>query len=227
MWLGLALVAAALLAWAALTRVPLAAVLERTGTGPVTVAATEGTVMDGRLRGLAIGPLPLGDVSVQLRPARLLQGEAAFRLETLPPARRLLADVALTRASVTVDARGLLSLAGAFNNLPVGEVAFAGTSARFERGRCAAARGRVEAVLAVPVALPDRLGGFARCDREALLLPFQDAAGRAGLALRLWGDGRWRADVRLNPPAEAGPALLAQGFRREADNYALTVNSPR
>lgn len=208
---------------------PLARVVERVPPGPLRFATAEGTLIDGRLRSVHVGPLPLGDVAVALRPWTLLRGRAEARLTTLPPAPELRVKVTADRGGVEAIADGALPVGQGFG-MPVAAVRFESTRAVFVDGRCSGADGSVGATLAVSfatVALPDRLGGRARCDGADLLLPFRDAAARAGLDIRLRGDGRWRADLRLEPPAAIDTAALrGQGFRPVDGGWVLTVRAP-
>jgi general secretion pathway protein N len=93
---------------------------------------------------------------------------------------------------------GIVPVEGAFGALPIAAIELTDVTVRFRDGTCEEAEGLVRASLtAAQPGLPASLSGPARCDRGALLLPLTTGAGADGIALRLFGDGRWSAEVRV------------------------------
>ncbi|MBB6503978.1 general secretion pathway protein N [Sphingomonas endophytica] len=199
--LFLALFAAAMLAF-----LPLRLALGWSGLDGQGFAAREvtGSLWSGRLVEARFGDIALGDLDAGLSPFALLIGRARIALasESNDPAQRLagVVEIGRNRAAV-LDASGPLSPGNAFAPLPVSALNLDGVTVRFVDGACQAAEGRVRASLAgafLGQPLPGALSGSARCDAGALLLPLASGAGE-GVNLRLWPDGRYRADLTLVP----------------------------
>ena len=194
-----------------------------------------GTIWGATLSEARLGDLPLGDLKARLSPLPLFIGRAAIALEGrggdasggdgAPP---LTGRAFVSRhASGVDDVTARLATGGAFQPLPVTAVDLDDLTVRFEDDRCAAAEGRVRATLAGEIggiALPGSVEGAARCEAGALLLPLASAAGTEAIALRIGGDGRYRADlsVRSTDPL-AVDRLAAAGFVSGPDGYRLSV----
>ncbi len=216
--LFLALFAAAMLAF-----LPLRLALGWSGLDGQGFAAREvtGSLWSGRLVEARFGDIALGDLDAGLSPFALLIGRARIALasESNDPAQRLagVVEIGRNRAAV-IDASGPLSPGNAFAPLPVSALNLDGVTVRFVDGACQAAEGRVRAALSgvfLGQPLPGALSGSARCDAGALLLPLTSGAGE-GVNLRLWPDGRYRADLTLIP---TDPTIAAR-----LDGAGFTVN---
>lgn len=169
-----------------------------------------GSLWSGRLVEARFGDIALGDLDAGVSPLALFIGRARIALsgEAADPAQRLsgIVEIARGRASV-IDADGPLPAGAAFAPLPITALDLDQVSVRFVDGACESADGRVRASLAgsyLGQPLPGSIAGNARCDAGALLLPLQSAGGVEGVALRLWPDGRYRAELTLVP---SDPAL--------------------
>ncbi|MEH3123976.1 MAG: type II secretion system protein N [Sphingomonas phyllosphaerae] len=216
--LFLALFAAAMLAF-----LPLRLALGWSGLDGQGFAAREvtGSLWSGRLVEARFGDIALGDLDAGLSPFALLIGRARIALasDSNDPAQRLAGAVEIGRnRAAVIDASGPLSPGNAFAPLPVSALNLDGVTVRFVDGTCQAAEGRVRASLAgafLGQPLPGALSGSARCDAGALLLPLSSGAGE-GVNLRLWPDGRYRADLTLIP---TDPAIAAR-----LDGAGFTVN---
>jgi general secretion pathway protein N len=216
--LFLALFAAAMLAF-----LPLRLALGWTGLDGQGFAAREvtGSLWSGRLVEARFGEIALGDLDAGLSPLALLIGRARIALESESndPAQRLAGAVEIGRnRAAIIGASGPLSPGNAFAPLPVSALNLDAVTVRFVDGTCQAAEGRVRATLAgafLGQPLPGALSGTARCDAGALLLPLTSGAGE-GVNLRLWPDGRYRADLTLIP---TDPTIAAR-----LDGAGFTVN---
>lgn len=195
-----------------------------------TAREVTGSLWSGRLVEARFGEIALGDLDAGLSPLALLIGRARIALESESddPAQRLsgTVEIARNRAAV-IDATGPLVPGNAFSPLPVTALNLDAVTVRFVDGACEAARGRVRATLAgafVGQPLPGALSGNARCDAGALLLPLASGAGE-GVNLRLWPDGRYRAELTLVP---SDPAIAARldgaGFTANGAARTLAVD---
>ena len=193
-----------------------------------------GTIWGASLSEARLGDLPLGDLRARLSPLPLFVGRAAIALEGrggasetggTPP---LIGRAFVSRHSSGVDDfTARLVTGAAFNPLPVTAIDLDDVTVRFEDDRCVAAEGRVRATLSgdvAGIALPASVEGAARCEAGALLLPLASAAGTESIALRVQGDGRYRADlsVRSADPL-AAERLAVAGFTSGPDGYRLSV----
>ncbi|KQN94044.1 type II secretion system protein N [Sphingomonas sp. Leaf231] len=194
-----------------------------------TAREVTGSLWSGRLVEARFGDIALGDLDAGLSPLALLIGRARIALagEADDPAQRLsgVVEIGRNRAAV-IGATGPLSPGNAFAPLPVTALNLDGVTVRFVDGACEAAEGRVRATLAgafVGQVLPGALSGGARCDGGALLLPLASGAGE-GVNLRLWPDGRYRAELTLIPTDPAiATRLEGAGFAVNGAGRTLTV----
>lgn len=174
--------------------------------------AAPGSVWAGRLEEARAGPVVLGDLDARLAPAPLLvgRGRVVFARDG-GGGDRLRGAIGLSRTSRALDeVSGSVPVASVFAPLPIATLELAELSVRFESGLCARAEGTVRAVLgadAGAAGLPASLSGRARCERGALLLPLAAGGAGEGLALRIFGDGRWEAELR----ASGGAAQRLEG----------------
>ena len=133
-----------------------------------------------------------------------------------PPAARLSGAIGISRHSFGLDdVTATLPVGNAFRPVPVTMLDLEDVSVRFRGDTCEKAEGRVRATMAGEIgglAVPGSLTGTARCDGGALLLPLTSAAGESS-TIRMWPDGRYRADLTLQPSDPAASARLqAAGF---------------
>lgn len=190
-----------------------------------TAREVRGSLWWGRLVEARFGDVGLGDMDAGLSPLALAIGRARIALATRTPdpAQRLagVVEIARERAAV-LGATGPLVPGNAFAPLPVTALNLDEVSVRFVDGACEQADGRVRAALSgafLGQPLPGAVSGTARCDAGALFLPLTSGAGE-GVALRLWLDGRYRAELTLVPgdPAIAarldGAGFVANGAAR-------------
>lgn len=181
-----------------------------------TAREVTGSVWSGRLVEARFGDIALGDLDAGVSPLALLIGRARVALESrsADPARRLAGTVEIGRnRAAVIDARGPLTPGNAFAPLPVSSLDLDQVSVRFVDSACEAAEGRVRAGLSgdfLGQPLPGALSGAARCDGGALLLPLTSGAGE-GVNLRLWADGRYRAELTLVPTDPTIAARLDTG----------------
>jgi general secretion pathway protein N len=183
----------------------------------------EGSLWLGSLREAQLGPVEVGDVTARLRTLPLFVGRARLELER-PGEAGLQGAATVSRHGFGVDdLSGRLRLSAP--GLPITSVDPADLSVRFANGLCQSAEGLVRATVAgdaVGLPLPGALSGNARCDGGALLLPLAAQSGMEALNLRLFEDGRYRAELIVRP---SDPLLVerlrAAGFVPWGAGYAL------
>lgn len=189
----------------------------------------EGSVWLGRLSETRFGDASLGDLGARLSPVQLLVGRARVDLdatdESAPP---LKGAVSVSRNTVGIDdMTGAIPVGAVFAPLPVDMLDLTDVSVRFKDGQCDRAEGRVRATVAGDIAgisLGQGLGGNARCDGGALLLPLQGQSGMERLSVRLFEDGRYELDLAVRPADPAlGPRLVLSGFRQAQDGYVFSL----
>lgn len=210
----------AMFAVAMLALLPLRLVLGWAGLDDqgFTARQVRGSVWSGRLSEARFGDLALGDLDARVSPLALLIGRARVALESRNGGAQALSgtvELSRNRAGV-IGATGPIEPGSAFAPLPVTALNLDEVSVHFVDGACEAAEGRVRAEIAgtfLGATLPGAVSGTARCDGGALLLPLVSAAGTEGAALRLWADGRYRAELTLVPSDPAVATRLdAAGF---------------
>jgi general secretion pathway protein N len=183
------------------------------------------------LKETQFGSVGLGDLHAGLRGLPLLIGRARIALDRDGGAagEDLDGAVTVTRNSFGFDdVDGRLQLAGAFGALPLTQVDLGDVTARFESGLCVEASGTVRAAVAgdvAGIALPGGLTGNARCDNAALLLPLVSQSGTESLELRLFGDGRYQADVLVrSTDATLRDRMAAAGFAATGAGYGMSIS---
>lgn len=191
----------------------------------------EGSIWHGVIREAQFGKVGLGDLQAGLNGMPLFLGRARIGLERdgSTAEDRLGGAATVTRHTFGFDdLAGRLQLAGAFGPLPLSQLDLGDVTARFEDGRCIEAAGSVRAAVAgdmAGIALPGGLTGHVRCDGGALLIPLVSQSSMEALELRLSGDGRYQAVVRIRSADPAlGGRLTAAGFVAAGGGYALTVS---
>lgn len=223
------LAAAFLFALVALLPMRLALDLFGFGERGLSARAASGTLWLGALQEAQVGPVPLGDVKARLSLLPLFLGRARLTLRGADDATGLEGAVTVTRHSFGFDdVSARLRVGAMLAPLAVTTIDLDDVSAGFASGRCTRAGGRVRGAASgtvAGVAIGPALSGQARCAGEALLLPLASQTGMERLDLRLFADGRYRADLLVRPAGEeARGQLLAAGFRPSARGYALQVN---
>lgn len=189
---------AALFAVALVVFLPLRVALGIADSG-LAAREVSGLAWSGRLKEARAGPLALGDLGAGLSPLPLLIGRARLEVArgSAAPDRFAGAVIASANGRAVESISGSVPVAGAVSALPLTALDLTDLTVRFRDGACEAAEGLVRASFAGgPAGLPGSLSGAARCDRGALLLPLTGGGGEA-LTLRITGDGRYRAELRL------------------------------
>jgi general secretion pathway protein N len=213
---------------------PMRLALDWFGVGSRGVAAREvqGSVWFGALKEAQVGNVGLGDMHARLRALPLLLGRARISLDRDEgvPADDFRGAATITRNSFGFDdVTGRVQLtAGALGPLPLSQIDLGDVTARFENGLCTEAAGTVRAMVAgdvAGIALPGGLTGTARCDAGALLLAMASQSSLETFELRMFGDGRYQANVliRSTDAALAG-RMSAAGLTLTPQGYGMTVS---
>lgn len=198
----------------------------------MTAREVKGSIWAGELREATFGRIALGDLSAGVSPWRLALGRARVDLEGREDATqavpRLSGAVEISRHVFGLDdLTASLPVGTAFRPVPVTVLDLQDVSVRFRGDSCEEAEGRVRATMSGEIgglAVPASLNGSARCDGGALLLPLVSAAGNEGSTIRLWPDGRYRAELSLQPPdAAASARLQASGFVQTDRGMELAI----
>lgn len=219
----------ALLFAALLALAPLRLILGLFGLGEqgLTARRVDGSVWSGRLVEARFGEVALGDAGARLAFWPLLLGRARVELDG-EGARPLHGALTVGRHGFGVDDLTASLLTGQlFAPLPVTALDVDDATVHFRDGRCEQAEGRVRATLAgeaAGVPLPPTLSGPARCEAGALLLPLTSTAGTETATLRVFGDGRYRAEFALRSPDPTVAVRLERaGFIGGPGGYRLAV----
>ncbi|NNM77898.1 type II secretion system protein GspN [Sphingomonas sp. ID1715] len=219
---------AAMFAVALLVTFPLRLALGAAG-GVLSAREASGSAWAGSLKEARLGPAALGDLSARLSPLALLTGKA--RVEVARPSgapdRFTGALVAGGRLRGAESVTGIIPVEGLFGTLPIASIELTDVTARFRDDQCDRAEGLVRASLAGESArlpLPTSVSGAARCDRGALLLPLASGSGGESVALRIFGDGRYTAELRLRATEPSlVERLSAAGFTPGPGGYVMTI----
>lgn len=224
---GLALFAV----FAALIFFPLRLALDIAGTGASASARqVRGAVWRGRIDGLALGPVALGDMYAAVSPVQLLAGRVRLDLwrddpQGADPLRG--AWTAGFNQRGIDDVTGAVPVGGAFAPLPLSALEFDDVTVHFAGDSCARAQGRVRARLEGQfggLSLSQGLSGEAICDGVAVLFPLVSQTGLEKLSLRVWRDGRFTAQIAVRDEDDAnGTALAAAGLTKRGADYVLTL----
>jgi len=233
--LGLVFAVAFLVAF--LARLPLGAVLDPVRHPVLGPAVAQGTIWSGRLAGVVVNGLALGDIHLGLRPQALAAGRlgADWRLPGGGVAGRGMVSLGPDRDLIVTAADLRVGLDRLLPALPVaGTLSLDAASLTLRDGRCMAADGLARLVPhpagppGVPWTPPD-LSGRPRCEGGVVLLPLagEGPQGALSATVRLDPGAGWRLDIALTGigPALAGP-LTALGFRAEGARHLLTLSGP-
>jgi general secretion pathway protein N len=229
--LGRSLLAVSFFAFALVALLPLRLALDQLGFDArgLTARAATGSIWLGALQEAQVGPVALGDVKARLNLLPLLLGRARLALSGSDPAAPFEGAAVVSRRGFGFeDVTGRFRIGGLASSLPLSAIDLQDVSAGFSGGRCVRGAGRLRAALTGEVAaagLGSALAGSVRCANDALLLPLASQSGVAQLNIRLFGDGRYRAEllVRAADPA-VQTRLTAAGFRPSGAGYALQVD---
>jgi general secretion pathway protein N len=183
---------AALFAIALVAFLPLRLVL---GGNGLTAREASGSVWAGRLKEARIGPAALGDLDARLAPLPLLVGHARVGLARPSGAPdRLTGALSLARHRRAIESVSGTIPIDSMGALPIASLSLTDVTVVFRDGTCDRAEGQVQASLS-GTGLPASLSGAVRCDSGALLLPLASGPGTEGVALRIFGDGRYEAQL--------------------------------
>lgn len=190
----------------------------------VRARAIDGTIWNGTLRDAAWRGEPLGDVRVRIAPLGLLVGRPGLRFHAKGAALGTGVIEAGRRSAGLADADLTLPSRLAAPRAPLdGQIVLRDFTARFDRGRCAAARGQARFEVARIGGAPAPnvvLSGRPACEDGFLVLPLSGEARGAKIdaRLRLDGAGRYRLETRVvTTDANLGLALGLAGFERMLD----------
>lgn len=200
--------------------------IERYGVSAREVA---GSIWSGGIGQLHLGEVPVGTVSAGLSPLQLVLLHARLDVERkrgVPDDISGALSAAPGRFGID-DVTGSVPLGAAAAPLPIAGIDMQDVSVRFAQGRCADASGQVRAKLAGDIAginLSQGLSGAAKCDGDKLLLPLVSQSGMERIDVRLSGNGRYLAEMRVTPsdPALADKLGMA-GFRQAGGDLVLRI----
>ncbi|MDQ2879426.1 MAG: type II secretion system protein N [Pseudomonadota bacterium] len=196
------------------------------GAQGLTAREVRGSIWGGTLREAAFGDIALGDLKAGVSPLALLVGRARIAVDSLDGTSLHGALIVSRHSAGIADTTASIATGRVFDPLPVASIDLAGVQAVFEDDRCARAEGNVRVLLNGGIAGIDvsELRGDARCDAGALLLPLTGAGGTASAMVRIEGDGRFHADLSVQPlDADAGQKLVLSGLQPGPRGYTLST----
>lgn len=228
------IVAAALLALVLLVATfPMRLALGWSGADDVGVSAraVRGSVWSAELVDARLGALPLGTLRASLSPLALLTGETELAFERSDDRLGALAGrLHGSNPRGMSDVSGTSAMAGGLGLIPVDMIRFEGATVRFDdAGKCARASGRIQLMVAAPIAgldLSRGLSGPLRCAKGRAEAALASQSGMERLTLGFDGGGAWRARLAINvdrDPAMAA-ALAALGFRAGPGGFVLATS---
>lgn len=232
--LGMRSLFVALLVVALVALLPMRLALELFGAraGGLSARAVTGSVWSGTLADARFGELSLGDLRAFVAPLPLLVGTVRVDLAGLASnaGKPLHGAVAVAVAGGSTELASMtanVATGRIFAPLPLSRLELEEVSVRFSGGKCAAAAGRVRAILSASLAdlaLPPSISGSAKCDAGDLLLPMTGQAGTESVDFRVHGDGRYQATLNIQPAdAAAAQQLMLAGFVEQGGIYRLSV----
>lgn len=225
------IIAAALLALLLIVATfPMRLALSLAGAADAGVSAREirGSIWSGALIDARLGALPLGTVRASLSPLALLGGDTELAFERAD--ERLGALAGRLHGSDPrgmSDVTGTTSLAGGLGLIPADTIRFEGATVRFDdAGKCVDASGRLQLLVAAPIAgldLSQGLSGPLSCANGRAQAALASQSGMERLTLAFDGKGAYRAQFAINvdrDPAMAA-ALTVLGFKPGSNGYVL------
>lgn len=223
-WLvgSVALVAALVLAVAFL---PLRLVVPRV-VPDLAAEAISGSVWNGRLESAEWRGVALGNLNVALDARALVAGR--LRLDFVRDGSGLRGRIGTAGGFHVLEALdGPLGLVLPFPFEPRLDIALTGAALRLDTaGSCLDASGGIAARLSgIPgIGTTPAMNGTLACDEGALFLPLTTSDGQLGMAVHLWADRRYRADLIVTSRSLAVRlALAAAGFTSGPDGSTLRI----
>ncbi|GLT01232.1 hypothetical protein GCM10007897_26230 [Sphingobium jiangsuense] len=219
---------ACLLALAAFFPLRIALDLAGLGAHGVTARQVRGSIWQGGIDGLMLGPVGLGDVRAAVAPGPLLLGRIRLDLSREGEGDALRgAWVSGFNHKGIADVTGSMAAGGLFPALPVSLLEWQDVTVEFAGDACARAEGRLRVRLNGPYAgltLSQGLEGPATCDGAAVLFPLVSQTGMERLSLRIDRDGRYSARIAVKRAKDGdGAALAAAGLRAQGEDYVLSL----
>ena len=198
--------------------------------GPVQIFSARGTVWDGRLHDVNIGPVTLGSINASLNFWPLFVGRQSFALDLEDEAKTghaILSHQWAWSGYRVSDMNVALPLDRLFASLPAGDMRFEDFHVRFAGDKCLSAGGRIS--LALRPILPglsgdDNMVGVPRCSGDRLLLPLVDGTATRALDIFIASDGEYRATLKLEALPDIDPLLLeGRGFERSGGRWQMQL----
>jgi general secretion pathway protein N len=186
-----------------------------------------GTIWQGRIGELMLGRQLLGTFDVRLDPGALLLGRIAMPFERLDQVQGPLTGVLRAGGSLTGVERlnGAISAANLLGGAPIDALIFTDTTILFEGDRCAEARGRIAANLAVrfgPLALDRGFAGTVTCEGDRIRARLASQAGTEQVEFFVNASGRVRGWITIRSPLPGLDTLLSTyGFRTGSGGLTL------
>jgi hypothetical protein len=223
---------------------PLGAALKFAGVAGhgLSWSRAEGTILDGRVTGLAAGGERYGDADLKLAPAALLAGRLQYKVEWQGEHGSGTGDlsagagggVAARDFNLDLDLAGL-EQAALWIRQSGGRVQLQADAIRFDRDGCLAARGTarsdvLERNREILGAGWSPMQGELRCDGAALVIPLEseNTSGtrfRAELRLAPQQPGRFDARVSGLIPRELAFALPIAGFAPDGRDWVYSFST--
>lgn len=232
-WLAWLLLALLLLVGGVVYLLPLARVITPARLAQLNLRAdaVAGTVWDGRVDGLRLGPQPLGSFNVAADPASLLSGTASASFSRLPSLQGLLTGT----VRVEREVRGVEGLTGRLpverlaGRVPLQALVFNNADLLFRPGGgCVRADGQLTANMQLalgPVDLSQDFAGTLACRSGRVEGRLATASDRERIGFTLHPQGRYDAWLTIRQP---GPLIAAGlqilGFRQGPDGMSLAMS---
>ena len=229
LWLGAGVLAALLLTMP----MRIALVISGLDARGLSARSVAGTVWSADLADARFGDVDLGSLHLGVAPLHLLAGQLRLGVRGVdtPGVEPINGAIVSGIGGEGIESmRGVVPVGQVFAPLPISAVALDAVSVRFVQGQCRQASGQAEMRLsggidgAPGVTLPRALRGDIHCQAGALLLPLTSQSGTEALTLRVHADGRFRAELSLQP-GDAGAAAQLQraGFIAGPRGYRFSV----
>ncbi|MGE4432072.1 MAG: type II secretion system protein N [Sphingobium sp.] len=209
---------------------PLRIALDLAGVGgeKVTARQVRGSLWNGRIDGLMLGPVGLGDVKAAVAPGPLLLGRVRLDLWRSEGGDALRgAWISGFNRRGIADVTGSMAAGGAFGPLPIGMLEWDDVTVQFAGETCSRAEGRLRVRLNgqyAGLALSQGLSGAATCDGVAVLFPLVSQTGMERLSLRVRRDGRYTAQIAVKAAKDSdSAALAAAGLKQQGGDYVLAL----